>query len=134
RPRDRKVVARAEEDARVRLEVADEAGHQGGLADSGLARDEDDAPLPARRLTARLRERAQRVLALEQLHGGTINAVRRESSPSERERDLREPVRRVEVAAAELREAYGRELTRDHRGQGAQPLRHVGDEPQRGDT
>ena len=44
---------------------------------------------------------------------------------SERERDLRQAVGPVEVAAAQLGEADRCQLARDHRRQRAQPLRHA---------
>ena len=52
----------------------------------------------------------------------------------ERQRDLREPVRVVEIAAVQLREPDSGELARDHRRQRAQPLGDARDEPQRRDA
>ena len=70
RPRDREIVAAPEEHPGAVVEVGQEAGDDGGLADAGLADDDDHATLAPRRRVTRLGERGERTVALEQLHRG----------------------------------------------------------------
>ena len=79
RPRDREVVAGAEQHPRAGVEILEEPGDERGLADPGLAGDEHDAALAARGRVARLGERRQCPVALEQLHGSTIDPSRVEA-------------------------------------------------------
>ena len=72
-PRDREVVARADENAGVGLERADEARHERGLADSRLADHDDGAALPPRGRVAGLGQRRERPLTFQELHGSTID-------------------------------------------------------------
>ena len=74
RPRDREVVAGAEQYARVGIEIGDEAGDEGGLADPGLAGHDDDATVTPRCRDPRLREHSQCPFPLQELHASTINA------------------------------------------------------------
>jgi hypothetical protein len=90
RPRDREVVAGAVEDASGGLDAPQERGDERGLADPGLARHEDDAPVPARRRVACVRQRGQCSLALEEFHGQRYAALRAELASPDR---LRAPVR-----------------------------------------
>jgi hypothetical protein len=72
RPRDRKVVARADENTRVVGEIADEALDERGLADAGLPRDENDAAGAGRCGGACRGKRREGLFALQELHGCTI--------------------------------------------------------------
>ena len=81
RPRDREVVAGADQHPRVVVEIGEEARHERRLADPGLAGDDDDPAVAPRRRVARLRERRQRPFPLEELHGSTIDRSKR-SRPS----------------------------------------------------
>ncbi len=74
RPRDREVVAGAEQHARVVIEIGDEAGDERGLADPGLAGHDDDATVAPRCRDPRLREHSQCPFPLQELHASTINA------------------------------------------------------------
>ena len=67
-PRDRKVVAGAEQHACAGLEIGDEPRDEGGLADPGLTRDDDDAAVAPRCCSARLRELSQCPFTFEELH------------------------------------------------------------------
>jgi hypothetical protein len=73
RPRDREVVARPEQGARVEPEVGHEPRDERRLADAGLARDEDDAARPARGRGAGVGERGECVVPFEELHASTID-------------------------------------------------------------
>ncbi len=75
-PRNREVVAGADEHPPVRVEVADEAGHERRLADARLACDErGPAPAPRGRV-AGVRESRQGSVALEELHASKIDLPR----------------------------------------------------------
>ena len=73
RPRNRQVVAAADQHPGVIPEVREEARHERGLADPGLTDDDDQLTVAPRRRPARLRERRQRRFPLEELHGSTID-------------------------------------------------------------
>src|SRR4029078_4210728 len=75
RPRDRQVVARSEQHARVRLKAADEAANERRLANAGLSGDEDSAALAARGSVACLHERSKSLVSLEQLDGQRLHPV-----------------------------------------------------------
>ena len=76
RPRDREVVAGADEHPRALLEARDETRHEGGLADPGLADHDDDAAVAPRRRLTRLREPGQCGLTFEELHSRKIDPSR----------------------------------------------------------
>jgi hypothetical protein len=68
RARDRQVVAGARENARAAVEIVQEAPHQGGLPDPGLAADADGPPFARCGRCVCLGERLQRGLTLKKLH------------------------------------------------------------------
>jgi hypothetical protein len=72
RPRDREVVARAEQDAGGRAQPVEDPGDERRLPDSRLTGHEHDAAGAARRARVRLRERRERPVALEEVHGATL--------------------------------------------------------------
>ena len=69
RPRNREVVAGTEQQSRVGLEISDEAVDERRLADPRLAADEDRTPLAAGGCAARLGERSQCSVQLQELLG-----------------------------------------------------------------
>ena len=71
-----------------RARARDEAGDERGLADPRLADDEHDAALSPRRGVSRFSQRCQCRVALEQLHGSTIDppAAPEHSAFGQRER------------------------------------------------
>ena len=82
RPRDREVVAGAEQHPSPRRPRSrSEPGDERGLADPRLAGDEDDPTIAPRRRLARLGERGQCAVALEQLHRSKIDPARSWASP-----------------------------------------------------
>ena len=68
-PRNRKIVAGAEQHPRRRAQVGKELPHEPRLADPRFPGDQDDPTLPACCSLSRRVERGQRPISLEQLHG-----------------------------------------------------------------
>ena len=76
RPRDRQVVAGADERSRPSVEIVHEPGRESGLADPGLAGDEDHAARAPRGRLAPIGQDGECAIALEQFHVGRIKLPR----------------------------------------------------------
>jgi hypothetical protein len=75
RPRNRQVVARAEQHPRTRVQIPYEPGDERGLPDPRLPGDQDETTVAARGRLARLGESGQCTIALEELHRSKIDLV-----------------------------------------------------------